>query len=88
MTDHDCSCSQKVSPVTVRSESTCHVKTDCRCEPVETGCVDTYPVAMAYVPMQDWGELYDPMSGLHHGTVFRDLDLPWYKTNCNKECRR
>lgn len=63
----------------------------CSCRPAQDSCIDTYPIAMAYVPMQKWGELYDPMSALSHGTIFRELDLPWYPTNCGgfgKECRR
>ena len=63
---------------------------DARCitTPVPESCVDTYPIAMAYVPMQKWQELYDPASGLHRGTIFRELDLEWYPTNCRKDCRK
>lgn len=75
-------------------QNTCRVReatpnrpsTICTTVPVTEGCVDTYPVAMAYVPMQQWRELYDPVSALHHGTIFRELDLYWYPTNCRKDC--
>ena len=33
------------------------------------------PIAMAYVPMQRWNTLYDPMKALHSGTAFPELDL-------------
>ena len=33
---------------------------------------------MAYVPMQSFKNLYDPESALCHGTIFRELDLPFY----------
>ena len=35
----------------------------------------TKPIAMAYVPMQRFGTLYDPMKALHSGTAFPELDL-------------
>ncbi|MBC8570041.1 spore coat associated protein CotJA [Zongyangia hominis] len=34
-------------------------------------------LAMAYVPMQPWGNLYEPEVGFNRGTIFRDLDLPF-----------
>ena len=36
------------------------------------------PLAMASVPVQKWGELYDDGDALMTGTVFRDLNLPFY----------
>ena len=63
-------------------------RTVCTTVPVAESCVDTYPVAMAYVPMQQWRELYDPASAISRGTIFRELDLEWYPTNCRKDCRR
>ena len=84
------SCSTNRSGNVSRSTRNCP-NTVCTTIPVEEGCVDEYPIAMAYVPMQQWRELYDPMSGISHGTIFRELDLPWYPTNCGKNgnnCRR
>lgn len=34
--------------------------------------------AMAEVPVQQWGELYDWDSALYHGTIFQDLNLPFF----------
>lgn len=34
-------------------------------------------LAMAYVPWQKWGNLYQPDEGFHRGTIFQDLDLPF-----------
>lgn len=39
--------------------------------------VNTCPLAMAYVPMQQWCETYEPAEGLHRGTIFPELDLPF-----------
>ncbi len=39
------------------------------------------PLAMAYVPFQRWGNIYDPYRALQRGTIFPDLDLPF----CGRE---
>lgn len=36
-----------------------------------------WPLAMAYVPMQPWEEIYDPEKALQVGTIFPSLDLPF-----------
>ena len=33
------------------------------------------PIGMAYVPSQEFGELYDAKKGLREGTMFPDLNL-------------
>lgn len=35
------------------------------------------PLAMAYVPMQKFVNLYDAADGFQAGTIFKDLDLPY-----------
>lgn len=35
------------------------------------------PLAMAYVPYQEWGEVYDEDSAFSRGTLFPELDLPF-----------
>lgn len=35
------------------------------------------PLAMVYSPVQEWRELYDNEMGLAHGTLFKELDLPF-----------
>lgn len=34
------------------------------------------PLAMAYVPDQKWGEVYDVEAGFPKGTIFPSLDFP------------
>ena len=34
-------------------------------------------LAMSYVPMQNWQNLYEYDKGLMRGTVFEELDLPF-----------
>ena len=39
--------------------------------------LDNLPLAMAYVPMQKWKDLYEADVGLDRGTMFAELDLPF-----------
>ena len=32
---------------------------------------------MAYVPWQQWQNIYEPCRGLERGTIFEDLDKPF-----------
>ena len=43
------------------------------------------PIAMVYFPMQQWKELYDPYTALSNGTIFKELDLPFYPTPCRRK---
>lgn len=43
--------------------------------PVPDGCPGV--LAMASVPSQRWEGLYEAEQGLHRGTIFRALDLPF-----------
>ena len=36
------------------------------------------PIAMGYVPWQNFGCTYEPMEGLHAGTIFPELEKPFY----------
>ncbi|MCQ2470216.1 MAG: spore coat associated protein CotJA [Ruminococcus sp.] len=35
------------------------------------------PLAMAYVPFQEWGDVYDEDSAFERGTLFPVLDFPF-----------
>ena len=35
------------------------------------------PIAMAYVPWQEWKNLYPAEKALHRGTIFEELDKPF-----------
>lgn len=42
------------------------------------------PLAMAYVPWQEWCHIYDVEKGFCRGTIFEELDLPFHgKGGCN-----
>jgi hypothetical protein len=38
--------------------------------------------AMVYSPYQPFCNLYEPEEGLENGTIFRDLNFPFYPTKC------
>lgn len=38
---------------------------------------DRKSLAMAYVPWQEWSNLYQPDEGMENGTIFRDLNMPF-----------
>jgi hypothetical protein len=50
------------------------------CAPVsgfDTRLLGSLPLAMAYVPMQQWKSAYPPSEALMNGTLFPDLNLPF-----------
>lgn len=43
-------------------------------------------LAMAYVPMQEFTDIYEPEQGFSRGTIFAELDLPFMgKGDCRRE---
>lgn len=44
--------------------------------------MNRYPVAMAFVPWQQWQPTYVPEQGLAQGTIFPDLNLPFHCGRC------
>ena len=47
--------------------------------------VDSMQVAMQYVPWQQWNQIYCPEEGLSCGTIFPELNKPFYGKGA---CRR
>ena len=48
-------------------------------------CIDRAPLAMAYVPMQQWERTYDLDVALDRGTIFPGLDQPFLEGACLHE---
>ena len=51
----------------------------------ENGCGQGWSapsLAMVYAPMQRFEELYEPDESLCHGTLFRQLDKPFWGGRC------
>lgn len=56
-----------------------------RCTSTAPGCLEQqFPVAMAYVPWQQWQTTYAPERGLLQGTIFPDLDLEFNYGRCGR----
>ena len=66
------------TPTSGRAENSC-------CPGHSHAPVDTMPIAMAYVPWQEWQNIYEPCKGFSRGTIFEDLDKPFYgRGGCNR----
>ncbi len=48
---------------------------------VNEECIDSLPLAMAYVPRQKWQMIYEQSKALMRGTIFQQLDLPFKGAN-------
>ncbi len=47
------------------------------------------PIAMAYVPFQEWEKTYDEQAALSRGTIFPSLDKPFIGEEAVKgECKK
>ena len=44
--------------------------------------IDSFPVAMAYVPWQRWQPVYPVEQAIGRGTIFPDLDKPFAMGRC------
>ncbi len=60
----------------VRNDSLC---SQLGCDSCGCAEISSQPLslAMAYVPLQNWKEIYEPDVALERGTIFAQLDLPF-----------
>ena len=72
--DMRCGCQGKMAGMPRAPFALENPATNCNIDP---DCINAFPPVMAYVPMQSFKNLYDPESALCHGTIFRELDLPF-----------
>ena len=54
--------------------SECH---ECECSCKRTDPLQDLPIAMAYVPWQQWRNLHDLCYGFQCGTIFQELEKPF-----------
>lgn len=49
------------------------------CHDMRTTCdeLSSMPIAMAYVPWQEWRNIYEAEKGFHKGTIFEELNKPF-----------
>lgn len=45
-------------------------------------------LAMSYVPDQPFENFYDETNALHHGTLFKSLDFPFYGAKAREGAKR
>lgn len=48
-------------------------------------CIEEMPLAMAYVPMQQFNQTYDSDKALKIGTIFPELNMPFRGRRCGKQ---
>lgn len=53
-----------------------------------SSCIDQLPLTMCYVPMQGWNRIYDLGTGFQKGTIFPELDKPFYGARRDCSCRK
>lgn len=65
-------------------ECVCRVTPGKKCHTADpmTQLDDNFPPVMAYVPWQQWGELYDTDCALVQGTIFKDLNYIFCGVRC------
>lgn len=51
---------------------------ECVCGNRNSYRCDDFPIGMAYVPWQTFRDLYEPERALDAGTMFAELDKPFY----------
>lgn len=66
----------------VEVECVCKMTPNCHQNDPMEKLGDQFPLVMAYVPWQQWGDLYDAECGLMQGTIFKDLDYVF----CGERC--
>ena len=73
---------QNMNQRTISSDCGCNLSDPCGI--AGTNRIDQFPVGMAYIPWQEFKDLYDPHQGLARGTLFKELDYPFYgkRGNC------
>ena len=70
-------------PGLMRPDSDEDTSTNTRPMPVCRG-VDDMPLAMAYIPMQTWRDIYENDKAIMRGTIFGELDLPFKGANSRR----
>lgn len=66
----------------IEVECVCKVSKNCHQNDPMEKLGDEFPLVMAYVPWQQWGDMYDAECGLMQGTIFKDLNLEFCGVRC------
>lgn len=85
-----CSCGSMPDSSNTCGMSQSEIANQCQNDSAGDCCTDPLygmPLAMGYVPWQQWNKIYDPCDGLANGTIFPELNLQFYgciPQNCGK----
>ena len=76
---------QRQGSNTRRSSCSCIASMPTRPCPQKQDILQDMPIAMAYVPWQEWSNIYEVQKGFRRGTIFEELDKPFQgKGGCNR----
>lgn len=68
----------RTAPAAMREDGCCgNVQPVCRDDRAACDDLNGMPIAMAYVPWQEWRALYEAEKALHCGTIFEELNKPF-----------
>lgn len=80
--DVNTSCCENI-PTPRREQNDCNA-CDEKCAKVSP--LSGYALAMAYIPDQEWADLFNEDDAINHGTIFTELCKPFYH-GCAGSCR-
>lgn len=78
---NSCSCGSMPDNQNTCGMSQSEIANQCQNDSAGDCCTDPLygmPLAMGYVPWQQWNKIYDPCDGLANGTIFPELNLQFY----------
>ncbi len=92
-TDNHGNCGCENSNMRTTERNSCHMcermqveQSECGCERNDAdadSCDFNYSLAMVYSPNQEWQNLYCEEEGMMAGTIFKELDKPFYGAKCH-----
>lgn len=82
-TTSDCGCGAAPAPASERSCGCSRDEIDEGCMPSNNDPISGMRLAMAYVPWQDFRNIYSEEEGWCRGTIFAQLDLEFLARRCN-----
>ena len=77
------SCTETETVVVVVRDGACENTVERECRPSMNDPISCMPLAMAYVPWQDYEAIYSEAEAWEKGTIFCKLDLDFMARRCN-----
>lgn len=83
VSENDTGCMDAEAVVVVVRDNDCEATVSSECRPSMNDPIACMPLAMAYVPWQDYEAIYSEAEAWQRGTIFRKLDLEFMARRCN-----